>query len=371
MNKTKIEWTDSTWSPLRVRVRHDAAEIAKAKGYTSLVEIAGKMAGRVGPHCEHVSPGCENCYAETNNHRCLPANGTGLPYDRRSRDLVEAFVDEKILLQPLRWKKVFIDCEMCGATVRDTCMHGSALTPGRWRARRIFVENQSDIFGEWYTDEMLDRIFAVMALAPQHTFQILTKRPERMLEYLADRDHGHACGRIAAVVMKMRHERGDHRPVGPLPHLYPGAIWWPLANVHLGVSVENQANADERIPLLLRTPADVRFISAEPLLGPLYLRRCGLPLALDMGATLDWVIVGGESGPGARSMQVKWAQSIVEQCEAADVSCFVKQLGANPLVNTEPGVPLLSSLDLSDKKGGDWNEWPEGLRIREFPEVSP
>src|SRR6185437_14197561 len=85
--RTGIEWTDSTWSPIRVRVKADAAEIARAKGYSSLVAIAEKMAGRVGSHCEHVSPGCEHCYAETNNHRCLPANGTGLPYDRRWRDI--------------------------------------------------------------------------------------------------------------------------------------------------------------------------------------------------------------------------------------------------------------------------------------------
>src|SRR5271167_829951 len=108
---THIQWCDATWSPLRVKVKADAAAIAKAKGYTSLVNIAAKMAGHVGPHCEHVSHGCDNCYAETNNGRCLPANGTGLPYDRRSRDLVEAFVDKKIMEQPLRWrapKKIFV-----------------------------------------------------------------------------------------------------------------------------------------------------------------------------------------------------------------------------------------------------------------------
>src|SRR5208283_1635768 len=126
--KTDIEWTDSTWSPIRVRVRPDAAAIAQAKGYLSLIQIAEKMAGHVGQHCEHVSPGCEHCYAETNNHRCLPANGTGLPYDRRSRHLIEAFIDEKVLLQPLRWgalrtKSPGLICE---------------------RPRRIFVENQSD-----------------------------------------------------------------------------------------------------------------------------------------------------------------------------------------------------------------------------------
>ena len=203
-SKTGIEWTDSTWSPIRVRVRQDAAQIAREKGYTSLVQIAEKMAGRVGQHCEHVSPGCEHCYAEANNHRCLPSNGTGLPYDRRSRDLVETFVDEKVLLQPLKWKPVYIkdekielECAKCGmvGSTGDFYPKGNARCPrcnsaGHYRAlfptrpRRIFVENQSDLFGEWVTDEMLDKVFAVMALCPQHIFQVLTKRPARMLEYL-------------------------------------------------------------------------------------------------------------------------------------------------------------------------------------------
>src|SRR6185312_11804724 len=123
MGLTSIQWTDRTWSPLRVRVKSDAAQIARDKNYGSLIQIAEKMAGHVGPHCERVSHGCDNCYSDTNNGRCLPANGTGLPFDRRSRDLVEPFVDEKILLQPLKWRK----------------------------PQRIFVENQSDLFGEWNT----------------------------------------------------------------------------------------------------------------------------------------------------------------------------------------------------------------------------
>ena len=137
---TGISWTDSTWSPLRVRVKNDAPDIAKAKGYISLVRIAEKMVGHVGPHCEHVSEGCRECYSGTNNHRCLPANGTGLPFDRRSRDLVDPFIDEKILAQPMHWKG----------------------------GRKIFVENQSDLFGEWVPEEDIDQVFAVMALCPQH-----------------------------------------------------------------------------------------------------------------------------------------------------------------------------------------------------------
>lgn len=107
--KSKIEWTDSTWSPIRVRVKADAAVIARDKGYIGLIEIAEKMAGHVGQHCEHVSPGCLHCYAETNNHRCLPGNGTGFPYDRRSRDLVTAFIDGE------RWHRMDDEFAICFA----------------------------------------------------------------------------------------------------------------------------------------------------------------------------------------------------------------------------------------------------------------
>lgn len=323
--KTGISWTDSTWSPIRVRVKSNAADIAREKGYTSLVSIAEKMSGRVGPHCEKISPGCVNCYAETNNHRCLPANGTGLPYDRRSRDLVEAFVDEKILLQPLSWKGTL----------------------------KIFVENQSDLFGDWVTDEMLDQVFAVAALCPQHTFQVLTKRPERMLAYLTAHRNGMTCKQnIAMAVMTISDmlatQAKSHTARIKLDHMdrcFPkGGGVFP--NVHLGVSVENQKTADERIPLLLQTPAAVRFISAEPLLGHVMLRRLtardhslidvlsgiawqpGYPDSARYVSTgLDWVIVGGESGHGARPMHPDWARSLRDQCKAAGVPFFFKQWG--------------------------------------------
>jgi protein gp37 len=339
---TGIEWTDSTWSPIRFRVKADAAQIARAKGYTSLVAIAEKMAGHVGSHCEHVSPGCEHCYAATNNHRCLPANGTGLPYDRRSRDLVEAFVDEKILLQPLRWKSVWQDLGNGDAELRS---------------RRIFVENQSDLYGEWVTDEMLDRVKAVMALCPQHTFQVLTKRPERMREYLNAADVRRRIAREANIFMRSggRAAHSDalvhtftwgsleHAEVGEYANYLAGITdrRWPLPNVWLGVSVENQAAADVRIPLLLQTPAAVRFISAEPLLGALDLtiggflgghfdRECDGTedgCTCECFAPLDWVIAGGESGPGARPMHPDWARSLRDQCVAAKVPFFFKQHG--------------------------------------------
>jgi hypothetical protein len=160
---------------------------------------------------------------------------------------------------------------------------------------------------------------------------------------------------------------------------------WPLRNVWLGTSVENQRFADERIPLLLQTLAAVRFISAEPLLGPLNLKRHVQPrpgatldgiLSMEWIEILDWVIVGGESGngPNIRPFDLSWARSIVRQCKAAGVACFVKQLGAVPWVKTPnhhgPGVdtpPYNMRRQLKDRRGGDPDEWPNDLRVREFP----
>ena len=320
-SKTGIEWTDSTWSPIRARVRLDATAIALEKGYTSLVQIAERMAGRVGQHCEHVSPGCEHCYAETNNHRCLPGNGTGLPYDRRSRDLIKVFVDTKVLLEPLKWKPMLTPVGQ-----------GGSIQEVRPRPRRIFVENQSDLFGKWVTDEMLDRVFAVMALCPQHVFQVLTKRPERMLAYLGSSETARrlmeAFAAMAAVTPGVKltiQQKADGLD----------GICFP--NVWLGVSVENQAAADERIPWLLKTPAAVRFISAEPLLGPIKLPYGSLNVGPGSSLQrdqqgwcengLDWVICGGESGPGARPMNPDWARSLRDQCVDAAVPFFFKQWG--------------------------------------------
>lgn len=306
--KTDIEWTDSTWSPIRARVRPDAVAIAVERGYTSLVKIADKMAGRIGQHCEHVSPGCENCYAGANNHRCLPNNGTGLPYDRRARDLVETFIDERVLLQPLGWGDI------------------------GGRRRRCFVENQSDLFGEWVTDDMLDRVFAVMALAGDVTFQVLTKRPARAPKYFS----------------------------------FLERAGMPLSNVWLGVSVENQVTADMRIPILLETPAAVRFISAEPLLGPINLetlpsasgigryldalRNAGVDKGALIPSKLDLIICGGESGPGARPMDPKWARWLRDQCADAGVAFFMKQMGSA----------------YGPRKGA---KLPADLEIRQFPEA--
>lgn len=347
--KSDIQWTDASWTPLRARVKDDAGVIATAKGYTSLVQIATKMQGCVGPHCEHVSDGCTNCYSETNSSRCLTHNGTGLPFDRRSRDLVDPFVDEKILLQPLSWKK----------------------------PRKVFVCSQTDLFGEWITDEAIDRVFAVMTLCPRHTFQVLTKRPERMMKWAS----GYRC---ESVMTSMRRMGID-----------VAAIRWPLPNVWPGVSCENEETADERIMHLLNTPAAVRFVSYEPALGPIDFTRIATGSSFhstvnvlsgyacgeepdegdeDFGDRgdhgIDWLIVGGESGPGARPFDIAWARNAVEQCEAAGVACFVKQLGARPYPGSLRNGGRMPEIALKDRNGGDMSEWPEDLRVRQFPEVS-
>lgn len=262
-DKTNIEWTDSSWNPIR--------------------------------GCSRVSEGCMNCYAETIAKRF---SGEGQPYEgliaKGGQWNGNIMIVDHILDQPLRWKK----------------------------PRKIFVNSTSDLFHENVTDEQIDRIFAVMALSPQHTFQVLTKRPERMLEYLT----GHAAGgrHIWAEGQKIKMPRGQHKPDPD----------WPLPNVWLGVSVEDQKAADERIPLLMKTPAAIRFLSCEPLLGQIdlgYNDTCDHKYysCTDIGcwSGLDWVIAGGESGPGARPMHPDWVRSLRDQCKAAGVPFFFKQWG--------------------------------------------
>jgi protein gp37 len=188
----------------------------------------------------------------------------------------------------------------------------------------------SDLFHEAVPFEYIDDVYFVMAECRQHTFQVLTKRPKRALEFF---------------------ERSKDR----LKKAHMDE-WWKgynaLPNLWLGVSVENQAAADERIPLLLRTPAAVRFVSAEPLLGPIDLTSYPRSPA----PALDWVIVGGESGHNARHFDPAWARTIIAQCRAAGIACFVKQLGSKNI------------MPLRDRKGGDPLEWPADLRVRQFPE---
>lgn len=303
--------------------------------------------------CTRESEGCRNCYAEAIAARF---SGPGQPF--------EGFA-ERTAGGP-RW------------TGKIELIEDRLTLPLRWRKpARIFANSAFDLFHESVPDAWIDRVFAVMALCPHHTFQILTKRAKRMREYLSDHDVAY---RILCAAERIDHKSLNNRFMWSIESRDEdrGAVGtparWPLPNVWLGVSAEDQRRADERIPYLLATPAAIRFVSAEPLLGPIDFRQIGGRdgdgfNAFDDGADdgvraepiLDWIIVGGESGPNARPMQIPWARSILGQCRAAGVACFVKQLGTEPI--WEDGA----FLNLRHGKGADMSEWPSDLRVQEFP----
>jgi protein gp37 len=326
MADTAIEWADAVWNPL-----------------------AG---------CNEVSPGCLHCYAAVMAHR-LAAMGQE-KYQGTTKKLPNGKVvwtgklnlDPGALAQPLSWKK----------------------------PRRVFVNSMSDLFHEDAPDEFIDQVFAVMALCPRHTFQVLTKRPERMLAYFSAKT---ACRWIPGdeVTAEPRERVIELRINGLLskaPDAYKissevgSARRWPLPNVWLGVSVEDQQRADERIPLLLQTPAAVRFLSCEPLLGPVDLRPkapdayailgkfygtgtfdpSGMSPAADRVLNcfpkIDWVIAGSESGHNARPCELSWVRSLRDQCVAAGVPFFWKQ-------HVENG----RKISLPELDGKRWAEFPE------------
>lgn len=268
--KNGIEWTDETWNPLR--------------------------------GCSRVSEGCRNCYAESVARRF---DGPGLPYEGLIANGGQwngqiKLVPEK-LDEPIRWQ----------------------------RPRRIFVNSMSDLFHPNVPDEFIDRVFGVMWAClwgrdenPGHVFQILTKRADRMRDYLLQ-DHRESWAHTAA------HYGGGIDPDGIWDQVMDAE--GPHPRIWLGVSVENQATADERIPLLLQTPAAVRWVSAEPLLGAVDLieaMEMRVPSAEYNGwADLHWVVVGGESGHNARPMHPDWARSLRDQCKAAGVPFMFKQNG--------------------------------------------
>lgn len=258
---------------------------------------------------------------------------------------------------------------------RVELIESKLVEPLSWRKprERVFVNSTSDLFHESLPDEAIDRVFAVMALCPTSTFLVLMKRAARMREWfercetLAREDPRSSLPSVP--LLGYLFERAVRRggPNGFAQGEFPP---WPLPNVWLGVSVEDQATADERIPHLLQTPAALRFVSAEPLLERVDFRlalgtRVGLPTGKahrpGSPGSLDGILVGGESGPNARPCDVAWVRSAVEQCREAQVPCFVKQLGARPVVN-DVGVFL------RDRKGGNPAEWPEDLRVREIQE---
>ena len=282
--------------------------------------------------CSKISAGCQNCYAINQAYRNAAIGKTkdnpgrlayyeGLTEKRGNR--VEwtgkvAFVPEALEI-PLKTRK-----------------------PTTW-----FVNSMSDLFHESVTFEQLCDIFDVMGSTPHHVYQILTKRPQRMTEM------------VPMIYQELAAREGLDLPKDAEP---PCNIW-------LGCTVENQATADERIPLLLQTPAAVRFLSCEPLLEEVDLNAsfpCGLMGQYVEGLPgLHWIIVGGESGPGARPCNIAWIRSIVGQCKEAGVACFVKQLGSNAA-----NLPVdCGNFGRSKGKMNYPGEWPEDLRVRQIPSV--
>lgn len=287
--------------------------------------------------CSKISEGCRNCYAErqaVRNYNCLSSDTfrssiahdvylayqNALQFDenpatQRTFGFSQArwsgftFLLEETLKKPLGWKK----------------------------PRAIFVNSMGDLFHENTPYEWIDRVFTVMALCPQHLFIVLTKRAERMGRYLS---HHETAKRIYEIIPDKNAPRNT-----PIPAFESGRGGLRmLPNVWLGVTAENQAAADERIPHLLSTPAAVRFVSCEPLIGPVDLTRIKVAQApnplpcdpthasalFDHGGnteTLDWIICGGESGPGARPMSRDWARSLRDQAQSAGVPFFFKQWG--------------------------------------------
>lgn len=217
------------------------------------------------------------------------------------------------------------------------------------------------------TDEQLDQVFSVMALTPWHTYQILTKRAARMLEY-CDRLTTKSGGFALAEAITKIDVQTPHKGLLVESLKSDGGACLPLPNVWLGVSVENQQAADERIPLLLQTPAAVRFLSCEPLLEKVSLDGHLDMFYMGMGeeTCISWVIVGGESGSSARPCDIEWIRSIVQQCADANVPCFVKQLGSEPLY---PEVDVRWA-GMTTGKGNIPEEWPEDLRVRQMPHVN-
>lgn len=291
--KTKIEWATDQWNP-----------------------VTG---------CSKVSQGCKHCYAEREWQRLAA------PREKPNLYTGRAFTDvrchpEKLEI-PLRWTK----------------------------PRRIFVNSMSDLFHEDVPDDFIDHVFAVMALCQQHVFQILTKRPERMQDYMRERVSS------MEVNKRVAEQIGNYLHLSPcLGHLIDEVYYgesWPLPNVWLGVSCEDQATADERIPLLLQTPAAVRWVSAEPLLGPIYFDQWLWEHTKDEDGVKDsqpseminWIVVGGESGPYSRETHIEWCESIRDQCRAAAVPFFMKQLTND----TGRKIPI--------------EKWPADLQIREYP----
>jgi protein gp37 len=323
--KTSIEWSEHSINPIRLRSSN----------------------GKRGHYCEKLSTGCKNCYSSRFQPRF------GLPQFQEQRGNTSG---------------LFLDASKLNEVLR------------RRKPTKYFWCDMTDMFGDWVPFEWIAACFGVMAATPQHVHQVLTKRPARALEFFrwideCQRRNAHAgtgdtlpehVRGFAIDVGKFRLPDGSMPPGPGRKLLGYDTQPWPLRSVHLGVSCENQETADKRLPLLVQCPAAVRWVSAEPLLGPVDLRWCGTEPKCGEGCAdmlspkahgdpaphLNWVVAGSESGHGARPMQIEWIESLRDQCRDAGVPFFTKQI-ANE----------------RDRKGGNPEFWPGGPWPREFPAV--
>lgn len=315
---SSIEWLNGgeTWNPIRAELLED---ICDDKG--KVIHAKGDL----GWFCTKPSPGCKNCYAEGMNQW----RGNGLKYIVGNLSKLRIFLDEKTLLAPLHWKK----------------------------GKLIFPCSMTDWMADFVPDEFRDKMLAVMALTPQHTYLTLTKRTDRQRKYLTSDDLYKRVLKHADVIRAQFSKRG----LCGIPISNPKTH--PLKNLWLGTSAEDQQRADERIPEILRTPAALRWLSIEPQLEDInldgglqitwqcsycqnyfsgglqrYCTSCGKeggwcgshifnPPERQVGNGINWIVVGGESGPGARPMHPEWARSLRDQCKAAGVPFFFKQWG--------------------------------------------
>jgi protein gp37 len=335
---SKIQWTDTTWNP-----------------------VAG---------CTKVSDGCRNCYAMGSARRLAAIAEADLVAGRnpgRKAHYRRVVAYSKCVLgvdpHPLaQWNNKVV------------CVDEALADPlHRKKPRRIFVNSMSDLFHKDVPVEFIVKVRAVMALTPHHTYQTLTKRPERMEEI--DNSVDMPAMIYRQVSRWLDHFDGDPLGSGPLWNIAhklaewrgEGERWtWLLPNEWKGTSVENQAAADERRDHLRRCPASVKFVSYEPALERVDWTGWEF---------IDQLIIGGESGRNARPFNVDWARDSIAWCREHNIRAFVKQLGAKPAFdpNTETGVyhhmeDGLCIKKLRDSHGGDMSEWPEDLRVREMPE---
>lgn len=309
--------------------------------------------------CVEVSPGCAKCYARDFDRRTHGASKhVGKDGETREphwgKDAPRRFFGEKHWRAPLAWDRAAE--RAMNAAERGQAGGASGCLPHR---PRVFCASMADVFED--RPDLVEpraRLFRLIEATPNLDWLLLTKRPEN----------------VARMAPELHEEVGDTR------RRLPDNVW-------LGTTCEDQQRADERIPHLLGVPAAVRFLSVEPMLGPVDL----MPYIAEYDATANglgepgeyvalppsargiaWVIVGGESGAGARPFDVAWARDVVEQCRVARVACFVKQLGAHPSEHETRAaggkwVPMVEGSPIHDPKGGDPAEWPEDLRVRQFP----